>query len=335
MFNRQPTNGLAAKPAGARPLARTRLDVGRIALNNGVYISILLLCIVFGVLSSHFLTISNLRSVLIQSAVVAITGGGLTVVIITAGIDISVGSMLFFAGALGMLPTRYGASPWMTFPAILTVGVIAGAFNGALVTKLRLVPLIATLAMFGVYKGIANILLGVEGRFMVPSQYKFLIGGTIGHIPVPIIVTAVVLGLGQLILSKTQFGRQVYAVGNDAAKARSVGIPVNRVLFLSYVFAGACVGVAALMWNANMMIVTSGMGNNLEFSAITAAVLGGASLFGGEGRILPGTWFGALVVVIINNGLNLMNVSPFYYGVVTGLVILFAILADSFKHIRG
>jgi len=308
----------------------------RAIAKTGIYWFSLGLVILFSCMSNKFLTVSNMQNILIQASIFAIASVGEVFVILARGIDISVGSMLYLAGVMGALSYLYGAPPLVVVLVIVGTGTMAGVVNGLLLTRLKIGPLITTLATYGIFRGIAlNIQYqtrhGGWRDLVVPDSFRFLGSGRLGPIPVPVLITLVTYLVAYFVLSQTSFGRKVYFVGNTPDNARTAGINLNRVLLSVYLICGLCVGVAALAWSAQFMKITAGMGNEMEIWVIAAAVLGGVSLAGGEGNLF-GAWFGTLIVVIIINGLNILGASPYIYGIINGLIIFIAVLSDTFRH---
>jgi len=311
---------------------RVKRGIAKIA----IYLFFSGLIVFFSCLSDRFLTVRNIENILIQSSIFAIASVGEAFVILARGIDISVGPMLYLAGVMGALSYLYGAPPLVVVLVIVGTGVMAGMFNGLLLTKLKIGPLITTLATYGIFRGVAlntqyQTRHGGWRDLVVPDSFRFLGSGRLGFIPVPILMTLLMYLIGYFILTQTSFGRKIYFVGNAPENAKTAGINLNKTLFFVYLICGFCVGVAALAWSAQFMKITAGMGKEMEIWVIAAAVLGGVSLAGGEGNLF-GAWFGTLIVVIIINGLNILGASPYIYGIVNGLIIFIAILSDTFRH---
>ena len=295
-----------------------------------IYRSVLILlviCVFATILSPSFLSVTNLFNVFKQITVAGIVGCGLTFVILTGGIDLSVGSIL---GLSGVLASGVLASTGNTAAAVavsLIVGVACGAVNGFFVSVCGIPPFISTLGMMTLLRGV--ILVYTKGS-PIPikvDSYKFFGKGSIAGIPVPVIILIVVFLLAHYILTQTTYGRSVYAVGGNREAARLSGIRVKTSEFLVYTLNGLMCGMAGLILTARLGSAQSTSGTGIEMDAIAAVILGGTSLSGGVGFVLP-TVVGAMIMGIIDNILTLMNVNPHATNIVKGAVILIAVLVD-------
>jgi len=299
------------------------LQFKNIIRQYGILIGLIGLITVFSILSERFFTISNMFIVMRQTSIVAFLGVGMTFVILGAGIDLSVGSVLAFSGAVAAGVMQNGGI-FFGILAGLALGAALGAFSGLVITKLRIPAFIATLAMMAIARG--GTLVYTDGRPItgLPSSFAFLGRGYIGNIPFPIILMLAIFILAYIILKLTRFGRYVYATGGNINAARASGIKVDNIIISNFAISGflsALTGII-LASRLNSAQPTAGMGYELD--AIAAVVLGGTNLFGGEGE-LWGTLVGAFIMGILNNGLNMLNVSSFYQQVVKGIVILIAV----------
>ena len=295
-----------------------------------IYRSVLILlviCVFAAILSPSFLSVTNLFNVFKQITVAGIVGCGMTFVILTGGIDLSVGSIL---GLSGVLASGVLASTGNTAAAVavsLIVGVACGAVNGFFVSVCGIPPFISTLGMMTLLRGV--ILVYTKGS-PIPikvDSYKFFGKGSIAGIPVPVIILIVVFLLAHYILTQTTYGRSVYAVGGNREAARLSGIRVKTSEFLVYTLNGLMCGMAGLILTARLGSAQSTSGTGIEMDAIAAVILGGTSLSGGVGFVLP-TVVGAMIMGIIDNILTLMNVNPHATNIVKGAVILIAVLVD-------
>ena len=295
-----------------------------------IYRSVLILlviCVFATILSPSFLSVTNLFNVFKQITVAGIVGCGMTFVILTGGIDLSVGSIL---GLSGVLASGVLASTGNTAAAVavsLIVGVACGAVNGFFVSVCGIPPFISTLGMMTLLRGV--ILVYTKGS-PIPikvDSYKFFGKGSIAGIPVPVIILIVVFLLAHYILTQTTYGRSVYAVGGNREAARLSGIRVKTSEFLVYTLNGLMCGMAGLILTARLGSAQSTSGTGIEMDAIAAVILGGTSLSGGVGFVLP-TVVGARIMGIIDNILTLMNVNPHATNIVKGAVILIAVLVD-------
>jgi ribose transport system permease protein len=298
----------------------------RLLRDYGSLLGLLLIGAVLGLLSDRFLTTSNLINVARQVSINAIVAAGMTFVIITGGIDLSVGSTIALAGCGALLVARpLGDVVGMTAGILVAAGV--GFLNGALVAWGRVPPFITTLATMTVVRGAALVLTNGEPIVKTEGAYLWLGQASVGPIPVPILLMVATLFGAHWFLSRTRWGTYVYAVGGNAEAARLSGISLAGIQILVYVLGGALAGLAGLILAARLSSAQPNTGVGFELDAIAAVVLGGTSLMGGEGTIW-GTTVGAFIIGILNNGFNLMNVSPFYQLIAKGAVIVLAVLVD-------
>jgi len=287
----------------------------------------------FGLREPRFLTLANATNILIQSSWIAIVAAGMTFVLLTAGIDLSVGSMMFLAAIAAGKLALAGWSPWLSFLVVPFIGLLCGAWNALFIARLGLMPFVVTLASLYVGRGLG--LFVTQTRAMnLPERFLEVGSATVLGVPLPIWLMAGVLAGGHGILSATPLGRQIYAVGHDAEAAQKAGIRVRRVMAFAYLVGGVCASIGGLVLVGQLAAVSPTLGQGAEFQAIAAAVLGGTSLFGGKGHVLPGTLFGAVLMQTIRNGLNVVNADPYLYPVVTGSVIFLAVALDSLRHRR-
>lgn len=313
------------------PMAdQARLQVGtarNLVRRFGIVIAFVVLMAVLSLLSPSFLTVSNVLNIARQVSINAILAAGMTFVILTAGIDLSVGSVLAFSGAIlaGLLAS--GKPFAVSIGAGLALGALLGLLNGIVVTKGRVQPFIATLAMLTIARGAT--LVYTDGRPItgLPDAFVWLGAGDVGRIPVPVIIMGLVFLVAHLILTSTVLGRYVYAIGGNEEAARLSGVNVIAYKTLVYGISGFLSAVSAVILTARLNSAQPTAGSGYELDAIAAVVLGGTTLAGGEGSI-GGTLLGAFIIGVINNGLNLLNVNPFYQQVVKGAVILLAVLLD-------
>lgn len=292
---------------------------------------VLAFVIFLSVSSGKFLTGANIMNILVQASPLLIVAIGMTFTIMTRGIDMSVGSVVFLSACVGSFLLSSGVGVVWACVGILAVGVLAGLVNGYVIAAFNVYPLLTTLAMLYAARGLG--LNTIDGSLKIlPPEIRFIASGNILSVPIPIIIALLVLIISHIVLLKTPFGRQVYAVGNDEKVAKEVGIPVFKIKVMVYAISGLLAGVAALVWVSQLMAVSPGMGKDLEFMAIICAVLGGVSLFGGEGKVFPGVFLGTLMVIILSNGLVVIGASPYIYPIVQGGVIFLAVLADTLKY---
>jgi len=293
----------------------------------GTLIGLVLLCAVLWILTPHFLTVSNLLNIVQQTSINAIVAAGMTFVIISGGIDLSVGSLVALSGVvLGVVLQMHQPPLAMALTAALAVG--SGLVNGLLISLGRLPPFIVTLGMMSVARGAA--LVFTEGRPVsgFDEDFRWLATGTIAFVPAPVIVILIVYAIAHLVLTRTTFGRYVYAIGGNEEATRLSGVAVRFHKTAVYGVAGLMSAVAAIVLTARLNSAQPIAGMMYELDAIAAAVIGGTSLLGGEGS-LGGTLIGALIMGVLRNGLNLLGVSSFLQQIVIGLVIVVAVLVDT------
>ena len=295
----------------------------------GTLIGLLLLCAVLWALTPHFLTVSNLLNIAQQTAINAIVAAGMTFVIISGGIDLSVGSIVTLSGVvLGTLLHVDPGSVTVALLAALAAGTACGLLNGVLISVGRLPAFIATLGMMSVARGSA--LVFTEGRPVsgFDEGFRWIATGSVGFVPAPVILMLVVYALAHLVLTRTTFGRYVYAIGGNEEAARLSGVAVPFHKTAIYGVSGLLSAVAAIALTARLNSAQPIAGMMYELDAIAAVVIGGTSLMGGEGS-LGGTLVGALIMGVLRNGLNLLGVSSFLQQIVIGGVIVGAVLVDT------
>lgn len=305
-----------------------KLSTALVLQRFGPLLGLVILCAALGVLSDHFLTFDNLINVFRQSAVNALVALGQLVVIITAGIDLSVGSIMGLSCVLAALMLKAGVPSVVALAGSLAIGAALGAVNGALLTKLRLPhPFIPTLGMMNVARGLALVISGGFPISELPSGFRFWGAGTVLGIPAPVLVVIVFCALFHVFLTRTTVGRDIYAIGGNPQAARLSGVPLDARLILVYMLSGLMAGAAAIILAGRMNSGFPLAGSGAELDAIAAVIIGGASFFGGVGTV-GGTLVGALIMGVLRNGLNLLNVSASWQTVVIGVVIVGAVLVD-------
>jgi ribose transport system permease protein len=286
---------------------------------------------VFGALSPRFLTPANLTNLLVQAAPTIVLGAGMTLVLLTAGVDLSVGALMFVGAAVaGKLPAAGAALP-VALAALVAVGLAGGLVNALLITRLGVLAFVATLGTLYIGRGF-GLWLTETRALNLPDGFLQLGAARPAGVPLPLWVAGGTVALAQLALTRTAFGRQVYAVGHGVEAARKAGLNPRRLLAGVYVLSGGCAGVAAILSLAQLGAVSPTFGTNREFSAIAAAVLGGTSLFGGRGAVFPGTVLGAVLMQSVENGLVTLNADPYLYPLVTAAIIFAAVALDSTRH---
>jgi ribose transport system permease protein len=301
----------------------------------GPLLGLALLCLVLAIASPHFLTVDNLLNVLRQSAINAVLALGQLVVIITAGIDLSIGSIMGLTIVLLALMMRGGTPILLACALTVLAGVAVGLLNGLLLTRLKLPhPFISTLGTMNVARGAALLLASGVPISGLPVRFRETVAGSAFGIPSPVLVAGVLYVVGHLFLTRTVWGRDLYALGGNREAARLCGIPVDRRLNLAYALSGGAAGLAAVVLAARMNSGFPLAGSGAELDAIAAVIVGGASFFGGVGTA-GGTLIGALIIGFLRNGLNLLDVSAYWQMIVIGGVIVAAVCIDVLRQRVG
>lgn len=303
-------------------------DVKSTLLKFKSLLGLIVLCVIISIATPRFLNISNILNVLTQVSVNAILAIGMSFVILTGGIDLSVGSTLALTGAIAAAFAK-GGNGGVLVPLLiaLVLGALIGLFNGVFVSKGKIQAFIVTLASMTIFRGATYVytngtpVSGLSSKFMDIGNKKVV------GIPMPVLIIFVVFIIAWYILTQTRYGRYVYALGGNEDSARLSGINTDKVKTLVYVICGITAALAGVIVTSRVGSASPNAGVGFELDAIAAVVLGGTSLSGGEGSI-TGTLIGAMIIGVLNNGLNLMNVSPYYQSIVKGVVILAAILID-------
>ncbi len=300
-------------------------SLGSILQRFGIAISFVLLCVALSLLSDRFLTLPNIVNILRQITINGIIAVGMTYVILIAEIDLSVGSVLALTSIVTADMLQKGLPIPLAILIGLALGALLGAVNGVITAKFRVPSFITTLGMLTSARGAA--LLYTEGRPItgLPDGFRALGRGEVAGIPAPVIIATVVFFLGWLILKRTQAGEYIYAIGNNPTAARLVGIPIGRYRTLVFLMGGLLAALAGMILTARLNSAQPTAGVAFELDAIAAVVLGGTSFSGGVGG-LGGTLLGALIIGVLDNGLNLLNISSLYEQLVKGAVIALALL---------
>ena len=298
------------------------------------YASVVALFTALSILSPYFLTVQNLSSVCRQTAVITIIALGMTIIMISGGIDLSVGSVMAFAGICGtqLLESRHSLAA--SVAGAMLAGAAWGLLNSALITLLKVSPFIATLGTMGAARGVTLVITNGMPVVNLPASFGRLGDGNIFRIvPVPLAILVALALLTGFILKYTRMGRYAYAIGSNVEAARYAGVPIRRYLIAIYIFGGALTGLAGMIEASRLVTGQPTAGYGYELSVIAAVVIGGASLSGGEGTV-AGTIAGAFLMGLISNGSNLLGVSPFWQQVVIGSVIVLAVAVDELRKRR-
>src|SRR6266568_9331222 len=298
------------------------------------YASVVALFTALTILSPYFLTLQNLSSVCRQTAVITIIALGMTIIMISGGIDLSVGSVMAFAGICGtqLLESRHSLAA--SVAGAMLAGAAWGLLNSALITLLKVSPFIATLGTMGAARGVTLVITNGMPVVNLPASFGRLGDGNIFRVvPVPLAILVALALLTGFILKYTRMGRYAYAIGSNVEAARYAGVPIRRYLIAIYIFGGALTGFAGMIESSRLMTGQPTAGQGYELSVIAAVVIGGASLSGGEGTV-AGTIAGAFLMGLISNGCNLLGVSPFWQQVLIGTVIVLAVAGDELRKRR-
>ncbi len=283
--------------------------------------------------TSSFLSTANLMAILVAVSLIAIVACGQTFVVITGGIDLSSGSVVALSGICAAMAMQNHVPVVLAVLIGILVGAACGLFNGIAVTWLGMNPFIVTLASLAMARGLAFILPNGATLFGFDESFDAIGGGLVHSFPIAGIISLVVLGVAAFVLGKTVFGSEVYSVGGNREAALMTGIPVQRTLLSVYVISGALAGLGGIILAGRLDSAQPIAATGLELNSIAAVVIGGASLFGGRGSML-GTILGVLLIGVINNGLTLHNVEPFWVQFIQGAVIFLAVLLDSLSNKR-
>ena len=327
---------------------KSLLSPGLLLERYGIYLAFALEVLIFTILSDRYLTYENQINVFRQISINAIIAAGMTYVILTAGIDLSVGSLVALSGVVLASVLKLESIPVIPRIALailvgLAVGAASGLFGGFVIVRFRIPPFIATLALMTIARGLAFLYTNGRPIWGLPREFDFIgrghfLGGLLAKIhpsletviPFPVVIMLVVYAAAHLVLTQTAFGRYVYAIGGNEEAARLSGINTARVKLIVYVLSGVAAAVSGVILASRLGSGQPNAGIMFELDAIAAVVVGGTSLMGGRGSIV-GTFVGALIIGELNNGLNLVGVEPYLQKVILGMVILFAVLLDQLK----
>jgi ribose transport system permease protein len=301
-------------------------------------LALALLVLALALATDKFLTVDNSLNVLRQICANLCLSIGMTIIILSGGIDLSVGAVLAFAGAVaaGLLKSGFAIPGTDVFVEVtvsgailagLLVGTALGWFNGFVITRFKLPPFVATLGMLSIARGLTMLWTGGFPITRLGDSFDFMGSGHLFGLPVPVLISTALVVVFIVLMKRTRFGRNIYAVGGNERAATLSGLNVNRIKLVVYMLGGALAGVAGLLVTARLDSATPNAGLGYELDSIAAVVIGGTSLNGGRGTIM-GTVLGCLIIGVLNNGLVLLEVSPFWQQVIKGLVILVAVAVD-------
>jgi ribose transport system permease protein len=319
-----------AAPAVARPRRRV-VTLGDITGRESGGLVVLLVAVgILTLTSDEFLTAGNLSNLARQVAIFGIIAVGELLVILTAGIDLSVGSVLGLSGCVTALLLVRGMPILVALLLGVALGTVLGAINGLLVTRAKLPPFIATLGMLGIARGATLVITDAKTVQGLPTGFQTIANGTVLGIPNLLIIAVLVTVVAWFLLTRTVFGRYVYAVGSNPESARLAGVPVRTVTISVYAISGLLAGLGGILLTSRLGAGIPTAGTGFELNAIAACVIGGASLFGAKGSAI-GAATGALIMGVLNNGGNLLAINSFYLQIIIGLLILVAVFFDQFQ----
>ncbi|WP_330646880.1 ABC transporter permease (plasmid) [Thioclava litoralis] len=305
------------------------VSLGSILTRYGIVLSFIILLVTLAIISPNFLSPNNLFNVLRQVSINGVLAVGMTFVILTAGIDLSIGAILALSGAVAASLVT-GSAPMNPVLAVLAgtaTGMACGALNGVLIARFAVPAFVVTLGMLSVARGATLLYSGGRPVANLSGEFRWLGQGVVAGIPVPVILFAIVFAIAAFVLRYTVYGRRIYAVGGNPKSARTSGINPARIVFSVYVIMGALAGLAGVMLTARTTAALPQAGLGYELDAIAAVVIGGTSLTGGVGRI-GYTLIGVLMIGVISNGLDLLGVSSYYQQIIKGSIIVLSVMID-------
>ncbi len=309
---------------------RTKLKAFLGRRETGALIALLVMSVALSFISNFFFTFSNMINIARQVSLNAIIAVGMTLVILTGGIDLSVGSVVALSGTIASSLMVNGVNMWVAILIGILIGGAAGLINGLTITKLNVPPIITTLAMMTAARGIALVYTNGYPISNLPDSFIFLGRGYLGPIPVPAIIMLIIYILGYILLTQMRVGRYIYGLGGNEEAVHLSGINVARIKILVYTVCGIVSAISGLILASRLGSGQPLAGSGFEMDAIAAVIIGGASITGGEGTMI-GTLIGALIMNILNNGLNLMNVNPYSQQIVKGVVLAAAVAIRTYK----
>lgn len=294
------------------------------------FTGLFIILVIFSILSPYFFSVNNLLTVATQTAIIAIIAIGQTYVMITTGIDLSIGSNIALSGMIAGMAMTSGVPVWISMILGLVAGCLVGAINGVMVAWGRIPPFIATLGTMTAIRGVSLTLTQGIPVSSLPKSFTFIGTGSLLGIPVPVILMIALTVMFGFILAKTRLGRHVYATGSNIDAARLSGVNTRAVLLKVYIISGFLAACAGLIMAARIISAQPAAGDGYELDAVASSVIGGTSTLGGEG-LIAGTFIGAFIIGILRNGLNLVGVSPFIQKIIIGVVIVGSVFIDRIK----
>ncbi len=331
MQNNKITN--AESKLSRKPKSATPGFIKPIQNNLGIFISLVVICVILTFASEHFLTYRNIINVLQQISTNAIMSFGMTLVILLGGIDLSIGAVLALSGISSMALMGRMSVPLV--PALILgvlIGTLVGAFNGLFITKLKMPPFIVTLSSMNITRGLSKVLTSGKPIYVQDERLMVIGNGKLADlIPYQVIYMLIIFVILFYMLNFTRYGKHIYATGGNSEAAVFSGVNTKRVILLAYIISGTIAGLAGIFTSARLYSGLPTMGEGAEMDAIASVVLGGTMMSGGSGT-LGGTLIGALIIGVMNNGLNLLGVNSYWQEIAKGFIILLAIFIDIVKH---
>ncbi len=318
-------------PVGAPQAGAGRFNM-RMVLQYSLWFILIVLVVIFAILTPTFLTPLNIVNILTQVSITGMIAIGMTYVILSQGIDLSVGSIIGLCGVIAALLGRMKVGAFVPLIGAVALGGFIGyAFNGFFIAKMRLAPFIVTLGSMSIARGLALIISKTQAIYDLDERFLFIGSGSVIGIPLPALCFVLLVALSYFLEKNIPFARYIYAVGDNETAAKLAGISVARVRFVVYTFSGLVSGLAAAFLTARVAAAEAATGSGYELTAIGAVVIGGTSLNGGKGSVLF-TLVGVLILGVLDNGFNMMNVTSYYQQVVKGIFIVLAVLLDRYRN---
>ncbi len=312
----------------------TRNKIKLALLNNTSAILFVIIFIIFGIFSPRFLTYQNFENILTQASYIGILAVGMTFVLLTGGIDLSIGAIMYLSAAsAGVLIRDLSMPVWLALIIAMVIGLLFGALNAFAIIKLKIMPFVVTLSTMVAGRGLA-LLITKSKAVTLPDAITSIGSTKIAGIPLPIIIFAIIVVIAFLILKMTPFGRQIYAVGNDAEAAKKAGLSSEKVIAAAYIICALMAAIGGIISVSQIGIINAGFGEGDEFDAISAAVLGGTSLMGGVGSVFPGTVIGTVLIQMVQAGLVYLQVDLYIQPLVSAGIIFLAVFLDGIRNIQ-
>jgi len=310
-----------------------RIKITTLLIDYGFYVVLIMIFIVFSIITDRFFTLRNIANLLLHAAPLLVLTTGITFVLISGEFDLSVGSVAFLAASIGCLGiVKKLVSIPLGISIIFLVGLSLGIVNGLVVTRLKVPSFIATLGMLIGGRGLGLMLTGTSAHLFLPKAVWYFSKVRVGPLYVEFIIALGIAIICQIILTKTPFGKKIYAMGDNQTAAERIGINLNSMKLAVFAISGFLASIAGYLHVTQAIALHSQSAYGWEFIAISMAVIGGVSLFGGRGNIIPGVIAGVLLIRMIDNGLVFLGASPYIYPLIEGLIIFSAIFVDSLKH---